>query len=91
MGRNRFVALDLECATSDVGNICEIGLVVMEDGMEVSKFRSLVRPVVEAFGDWQRWNFSYNLQDTLASVEFNANDVIPNGHRGLGKTPNKVV
>lgn len=70
MGRNRFVALDLECATSDVGNICEIGLVVMEDGMEVSKFRSLVRPVVEAFGDWQRWNFSYNLQDTLAAPTF---------------------
>ena len=70
MGRNRFVALDLECATSDVGNICEIGLVVMEYGVEVSKFRSLVRPVVEAFGDWQRWNFSYNLQDTLAAPTF---------------------
>tara|TARA_B110000285_G_scaffold232442_1_gene303501 strand:+ start:430 stop:1359 length:930 start_codon:yes stop_codon:yes gene_type:complete len=70
MGRNRFVALDLECATSDVGNICEIGLVVMEDGKEIAQFRSLIRPVVEAFGDWQRWNFSYNLQDTLAAPTF---------------------
>lgn len=70
MGSNRFVALDLECATSDVGNICEIGLVVIEDGVEVSQYRSLIRPVIEAFGDWQRWNFSYNLQDTLSSPTF---------------------
>ena len=70
MVNDRFVALDLECATSDIGNICEIGLVVMENGVEVNQYRSLVRPVVEAFGDWQRWNFSYNLQDTLAAPTF---------------------
>ena len=49
----KFAALDLECATSDVGNICEVGLVIFDEGQEVSRFRSLVRPVVEAFGDWQ--------------------------------------
>jgi DNA polymerase-3 subunit epsilon len=70
MVKNRFVALDLECATSDIGNICEIGLVVMENGVEVDRYRSLIRPVIEAFGDWQRWNFSYNLRDTLSSPTF---------------------
>ena len=66
----RYAALDLECATSDTGNICEVGAVVMEDGKEVGRFRSLVRPVVESFGDWQRWNFDYSLKDTLKAPAF---------------------
>lgn len=66
----RYAALDLECATSDVGNICEVGLVVMENGVEIQHFRSLVRPVIESFGDWQRWNFDYGLSDTLKAPEF---------------------
>jgi DNA polymerase-3 subunit epsilon len=66
----KFAALDLECATSDVGNICEVGLVIFDEGQEVSRFRSLVRPVVEAFGDWQRWNFDYTLADTLRAPSF---------------------
>jgi len=65
-----FAALDLECATSDVGNICEVGLVIIEGGEEVRKFRSLVHPVVESFGDWQRWNFDYTLNDTLKAPSF---------------------
>ena len=65
-----FAALDLECATSDTGNICEIGLVIFEGGQEIRKFRSLVRPVVESFGDWQRWNFDYTLNDTLRAPSF---------------------
>ncbi|MDE0871181.1 MAG: exonuclease domain-containing protein [Flavobacteriales bacterium] len=70
MGNLRYVALDLECATSDIGNICEIGLVVMNGSEEIAHFRSLIRPVVESFGDWQRWNFSYSLNDTLDSPTF---------------------
>ena len=66
----RFAALDLECATSDTGNICEVGAVLMENGEEVARFRSLVRPVVESFGDWQRWNFDYSLKDTLKAPTF---------------------
>ena len=31
----RYAALDLECATSDTGNICEVGVVLMENGQEV--------------------------------------------------------
>ena len=65
-----FAALDLECATSDVGNICEVGLVIIEGGEEVRKFRSLVHPVVESFGDWQRWNFDYTFNDTLKAPSF---------------------
>lgn len=66
----RYAALDLECATSDTGNICEVGAVIMENGQEVERFRSLVRPVVEAFGDWQRWNFDYSLKDTMKAPSF---------------------
>ncbi len=66
----RYAALDLECATSDTGNICEVGLVVMDNGEEVGRFRSLVRPVVESFGDWQRWNFDYGLKDALKAPDF---------------------
>lgn len=66
----RFAALDLECATSDTGNICEVGAVLMDNGKEVGRFRSLVHPVVEAFGDWQRWNFDYSLKDTLKAPTF---------------------
>ena len=68
----KFAALDLECATSDSGNICEVGLVVFEDGKEVDRFRSLVRPVIDEFGDWQRWNFDYGLKDTLKAPTFPA-------------------
>lgn len=70
MKKMRFAALDLECATSDTGNICELGLVVFEGTEEVYRFRSLVRPEVESFGDWQRWNFDYTLRDTLAAPRF---------------------
>ena len=66
----RYAALDLECATSDTGNICEVGVVLMENGQEVGRFRSLVRPVVESFGDWQRWNFDYGLKDVLKAPAF---------------------
>jgi DNA polymerase-3 subunit epsilon len=66
----RYAALDLECATSDTGNICEVGAVLMDNGKEVDRFRSLVHPVVEAFGDWQRWNFDYTLKDTLKAPTF---------------------
>lgn len=66
----KYAAIDLECATSDVGNICEIGLVIMEDGKEIFSFRSLIRPVVPAFGDWQRWNLSYSLKDALSAPSF---------------------
>lgn len=66
----KYAALDLECATSDVGNICEVGLVVMENGVEIDRYRSLVRPVIESFGDWQRWNFDYGLSDTLRAPAF---------------------
>jgi DNA polymerase-3 subunit epsilon len=66
----KYAAIDLECATSDVGNICEIGLVIMENGKEIFSFRSLVRPVVPVFGDWQRWNLSYSLRDTLSAPSF---------------------
>lgn len=62
--------MDLECATSDTGNICEVGVVLMDKGEEVGRFRSLVRPVVESFGDWQRWNFDYGLKDTLKAPDF---------------------
>jgi DNA polymerase-3 subunit epsilon len=68
----RYAALDLECATSDTGNICEVGVVLMENGQEVGRYRSLVRPVVESFGDWQRWNFDYGLKDTLKAPAFPA-------------------
>ena len=68
----RYAALDLECATSDTGNICEVGVVLMENGQEVGRYRSLVRPVVESFGDWQRWNFDYSLKDTLKAPAFPA-------------------
>ena len=64
--------MDLECATSDTGNICEVGVVLMENGQEVGRYRSLVRPVVESFGDWQRWNFDYSLKDTLKAPAFPA-------------------
>ena len=66
----KYAAIDLECATSDIGNICEIGLIIMEDGKEVFSFRSLVRPVVPAFGDWQRWNLTYSLKDALSAPSF---------------------
>ncbi len=66
----RYAALDLECATSDTGNICEVGVVLMENGQEVGRYRSLVRPVVESFGDWQRWNFDYGLKDALKAPAF---------------------
>ncbi len=66
----RFAALDLECATSDTGNICEVGVVLIDNGEEVGRFRSLVRPVVESFGDWQRWNFDYGLKDALKAPDF---------------------
>lgn len=66
----KYAALDLECATSDTGNICEVGAVLMENGEEVGRFRSLVRPVVESFGDWQRWNFDYGLKDILDAPTF---------------------
>tara|TARA_B100000497_G_C7643234_1_gene386777 strand:+ start:305 stop:1213 length:909 start_codon:yes stop_codon:yes gene_type:complete len=66
----KYAAIDLECATSDVGNICEIGLVIMESGKEIFSFRSLIRPVVPAFGDWQRWNLSYSLKDALSAPSF---------------------
>lgn len=62
--------MDLECATSDTGNICEVGVVLMDNGKEVGRFRSLVRPVVESFGDWQRWNFDYGLKDALKAPDF---------------------
>lgn len=68
----RYAALDLECATSDTGNICEVGVVLMENGQEVGRYRSLVRPVVESFGDWQRWNFDYGLKDVLKAPAFPA-------------------
>ena len=35
-----------------------------------SSFRSLIRPVVPAFGDWQRWNLSYSLKDALSAPSF---------------------
>ena len=57
----RYAALDLECATSDTGNICEVGVVLMENGQEVGRYRSLVRPVVESLGYWQRLNLDYGL------------------------------
>ncbi|MDA0913101.1 MAG: exonuclease domain-containing protein [Bacteroidetes bacterium] len=66
----KFAALDLECATSEVGNICEVGVVVFENGAEVNRMRSLVRPEIEEFGDWQRWNFDYSLKDTLKANRF---------------------
>lgn len=66
----KYAAIDLECATSDTGNICEIGLVLMENGQETFSFRSLVKPVVPAFGDWQRWNLSYSLKDALSAPSF---------------------
>lgn len=66
----KFAALDLECATSEVGNICEVGAVVFENGVEVKRMRSLVRPEIEEFGDWQRWNFDYTLKDALKAKRF---------------------
>lgn len=68
----RFAAIDVECATSDFGNICEIGLVVFEGGKEVSSFRSQVRPVIPEFGDWQRWNLPYSLRDLMKARSFAA-------------------
>lgn len=66
----RFAAIDVECATSDFGNICEIGLVVFDGGEEVSSFRSQVRPVIPEFGDWQRWNLPYSLRELLKAPSF---------------------
>ena len=37
----RYAALDLECATSDTGNICEVGVVLLENGQEVGRYLSL--------------------------------------------------
>lgn len=66
----RFAAIDVECATSDFGNICEIGLVVFDGDQEISQYRSRVRPVIEEFGDWQRWNLPYGLRDLLKAPRF---------------------
>lgn len=66
----RFAAIDVECATSDFGNICEIGLVVFDGGQEVSAFRSQVRPVIPEFGDWQRWNLPYSLRELMKAPTF---------------------
>lgn len=68
----RFAAIDVECATSDFGNICEIGLVVFHGAEEVGQFRSRVRPFIEEFGDWQRWNLPYSLRDLLKAPKFQA-------------------
>ena len=66
----RFAAIDLECATSDTGNVCEVGVVVMEDRKEVGRFRSRVRPAIAEFGDWQRWNLPYTLKDVMQAPSF---------------------
>ena len=66
----RFAAIDLECATSDTGNVCEVGVVVMEGGKEVSRYRSRVRPAIAEFGDWQRWNLPYTLNDVMQAPTF---------------------
>lgn len=68
----RFAAIDVECATSDFGNICEIGLVVFDGGIEVDSFRSQVKPVIPEFGDWQRWNLPYSLRELLRAPDFSA-------------------
>lgn len=41
---NRYVALDVETANSDQSSICKIGIVVFEDGQEISNLSYLVNP-----------------------------------------------
>lgn len=44
MERERFAAVDVETANDDPGSICEIGIVIIEDGREVERYNTLVDP-----------------------------------------------
>ncbi|MEY5044368.1 MAG: polymerase subunit epsilon [Bacteroidota bacterium] len=68
--KGRMACIDLEWATSVPGNICELGVVWFEDGREVQRFRSLVRPIVPAWGAWQYLNLPYGLEEALAAPGF---------------------
>ena len=48
----RFVAIDVETANPRYHSICQIGVVLFEDGREVAAEKVLVDPR-EEFGDWQ--------------------------------------
>ncbi|MDG2426448.1 MAG: exonuclease domain-containing protein [Flavobacteriales bacterium] len=67
---SKFLALDLEAATSDFGNICEIGCAVFENGVEVWSYESLVCPIKKEWGKWQGWNLPYKLNDALRAPGF---------------------
>lgn len=46
----RFVAIDVETANPDLSSICQIGLVVFENGVEVDAWSSLINPET-----WFHW------------------------------------
>ena len=48
---NRFVAVDVETANADLSTICQIGLVLFEDGKQAWKWESLVDPE-DFFDGW---------------------------------------
>ncbi len=67
---SKFLALDLEAATSQFGNICEIGCVIFDQGVEVWSYESLVKPITPEFGKWQGWNLPYKLADIMKAPDF---------------------
>jgi DNA polymerase III epsilon subunit-like protein len=68
--KGRMACIDLEWANSTPGNICEIGVVWFEDGVEVRRFRSMVRPIVPAWGAWQYLNLPYGLEEAMEAPSF---------------------
>lgn len=51
-----FAAIDFETATSERSSACAVGVVIVEDGVEVACARELVRPNEE--NEYDRFNFS---------------------------------
>lgn len=47
MKKQKYVIVDIEKAGHSNGSICQIGLIVFENGVPVSEFESLVNPQVE--------------------------------------------
>lgn len=45
-----FVAIDFETANGSLASICQVGIVVYQDGKEVDTFSTLVNPEEEFWG-----------------------------------------